>query len=116
MLEPIDSLILEKMKDLKVALPFLKFSLQEGGLPQLLEALQIVAKAQGGISKLAARTGLPRQTLYRVLTKKGNPEAKSLWAVVEGMGIELTIHVPPAKKISKTARPKQPRRHHAIAA
>ena len=39
-----------------------------------------VARARGGVAKLAQMTDLNREHLYRMLLEKGNPELRSLEA------------------------------------
>ena len=45
-------------------------------------ALRTVAEAMGGMTALAARTGLNRETLYRTLSEKGNPRLDTLTAIL----------------------------------
>ena len=54
-------------------------------------ALRYVAEAFGGVPKLAARAQLNATTLYRTLSPKGNPELKSMTAMLNAMGMRLAI-------------------------
>ena len=54
-------------------------------------ALRRMSKAFGGVSKVAERAKLNVNTLYRTLSAKGNPELKSLRALLRAMGMQLTI-------------------------
>lgn len=56
-----------------------------------LLALRHVAQAQGGIAKLAEKTQLNRETLYRTLSAKGNPRLQTLSVLLHALGFELTI-------------------------
>ncbi|WP_345798808.1 hypothetical protein [Castellaniella sp. MT123] len=40
---------------------------------------------------VAARAGIPRETLFRALSPAGNPTAKTLFAVVDSVGMQLTL-------------------------
>ena len=48
---------------------------QPGGREALLAALRHIAEAQG-MSTVAGRAGIPRESLYRALSTKGNPTIK----------------------------------------
>jgi probable addiction module antidote protein len=56
-----------------------------------LMALRDVADAQGGISKLAQRTHLNRQNLYRALSNRGNPKLETIGTILHGLGFKLSI-------------------------
>jgi probable addiction module antidote protein len=61
-----------------------------GGQAALLTALRHISEAQG-MSAVAARAGIPRETLYRALGPKGNPTMKTFLAVVRGAGLHLQV-------------------------
>ncbi len=63
---------------------------QTGGQAALLAALRHIAEAQG-MSAVAARAGIPRESLYRALSPKGNPTIKTFLAVVRGAGLHLDV-------------------------
>jgi probable addiction module antidote protein len=50
--------------------------LADGDARAIPVALRTVADAVGGMTALAEKTGLPRETLYRTLSDKGNPPLK----------------------------------------
>ncbi len=54
-------------------------------------ALRRMSKAFGGVQKLAQDAELNVNSLYRTLSSKGNPELKSLRAVLRAMGMQLTV-------------------------
>ena len=66
-----------------------------GGQTVLLTALRHIAEAQG-MSAVAARAGIPRESLYRALSPKGNPTLKTFLAVVRGAGLHLDVSREPA--------------------
>jgi probable addiction module antidote protein len=65
--------------------------LEDGDQEELMLALRRMSKAFGGVSKVAERAKLNVNTLYRTLSAKGNPELKSLRALLRAMGMQLTI-------------------------
>lgn len=64
---------------------------QEGGPQALLSALRNVAEAQG-MAVVAERAGIPRESLYRVLSPTGNPTIKTLLAIIGAAGLKLGVH------------------------
>lgn len=63
---------------------------QPGGQHALLLALRHIAEAQG-FSAVAQKAGIPRESLYRALSPKGNPTLKTLLAVVSAIGLHLSV-------------------------
>jgi probable addiction module antidote protein len=56
-----------------------------------LLALRALAEAYGGLGSIAAQAGVSRESLYRSLSPKGNPTLKTLIAVVNTMGLRLSV-------------------------
>ena len=63
---------------------------QPGGQQALLSALRHIAEAQG-MSAVAERAGMPRESLYRALGPRGNPTIKTLLAVLSASGLHLSV-------------------------
>ena len=57
-----------------------------------LNALRNVAEAQGSMSDLAKRAKVRRESVYRMLSKKGNPELSSFTALLKAMGFGINVH------------------------
>ena len=87
--------LIEDLKDPEEARAYLEVALEEyeqdRDTEAFLMALRHVAEAQGGIGKLAERTKLNREHLYRALSGKGNPKLETLDAILHGLGFRLTI-------------------------
>jgi len=87
--------VTETMNDPNEATEYLKASLEEyasdGDLEAFLTALRTVVDAQGGISELARKTELNRQTLYRTLSTAGNPRIKTLHSILSSLGFKLSV-------------------------
>ncbi|MTD25499.1 putative addiction module antidote protein [Erwinia sp. J316] len=62
---------------------------EDGGIGAFLTALRHVVNARGGISEIAAKSGLSREQLYRTLSVKGNPTIKTLTAITRAAGVRL---------------------------
>lgn len=92
-----DDILIERLKDKKQAIAYLNAALEDtkDGSPEsqelLLIALRNIAKAQGGFTSLAQRTGLAREALYRSLSKSGNPKVTTLTNLIAAMGFELKV-------------------------
>jgi probable addiction module antidote protein len=61
---------------------------ERGGSLLMLRAL---AEAYGGLGKVAAEAGISRESLYRSLSPTGNPTMKTLIAVINTMGLRLSV-------------------------
>ena len=90
-----DETVVDMLKaDPDFANQYLAAALDESDLPggqaALLAALRHIAQAQG-ISAVAERAGIPRESLYRALSPKGNPTIKTFLAVVRGAGLHLEV-------------------------
>ena len=83
--------LIESLKDPDQALEYLKAALEESDMPEVfLLALRNVAQARG-IRQLAEETDLNRESLYRALSGKGNPELSSLWKILNALGLKLSV-------------------------
>jgi len=54
----------------------------------IAHALGVVARAKG-MMQLARETGLARESLYRALSDKGNPEFGTVLKVLRALGLQL---------------------------
>lgn len=77
--------------DPQFAAEYLSAVLEEGDQEELLLALRRMAKAFGGVRGLADQAKLNTTSLYRTLSPRGNPELKSLTALLKAMGMRLAI-------------------------
>jgi len=87
---------------LKLALESLNHPDERGGS---LLTLRSLAEAYGGLGAIAKQAGISRESLYRSLSPKGNPTLKTLIAVLNTMGLRLSV-VPEPKKSRKRAAKK----------
>jgi probable addiction module antidote protein len=78
-------------KDPKFAAEYLNAVLEDGDQQELLVALRYLADAFGGVSQLAEQAELNATALYRTLSPRGNPELKSLMALLKAMGMRLAV-------------------------
>jgi probable addiction module antidote protein len=90
-------------KDPAFAVEYLNSILEDGDQEELMLALRRMSKAFGGVPKLAEEAELNVNTLYRTLSPKGNPELKSLRALLRAMGMQLAVR-PLRKHVAREAR------------
>lgn len=62
-----------------------------GDVRYISYALGAVARARGGIAKLARETGLNRPSLHEALSEQGNPTLDTLLKVTRALGLRLRI-------------------------
>lgn len=84
--------LINALKDPVEAQEYLNAALEDGNPEVFLLALRDVAEARlGGIKQLADVTKLNRESLYRMLSEKGNPELNSLNVILSTLGFRLAI-------------------------
>lgn len=79
------------MKDPAEAAAYIEAAIEQGDQGALMLALRHVAMAQGGIAALARRAKLTREAAYRILSQSGNPELRSLSAILAAAGLKLSV-------------------------
>ncbi|MGQ0554829.1 MAG: addiction module antidote protein [Nitrospiraceae bacterium] len=85
--------LIESLRDTREAEEYLNAALEEDDPELVLRALRNVAEAQGGVASLAEKTKLNRESLYRMLSARGNPEFRSLDALLHALGFRLAVAV-----------------------
>lgn len=78
-------------EDVGFAMRYLNEILEEDNQADLLVALRQMAKAFGGVPMIAEKAHLNSTQLYRTLSPEGNPELRSLTALLKAMGMRLAI-------------------------
>lgn len=69
---------------------FLEAVLEENDPVLLATALGDIARAKG-MTELARKAGLSRESLYRALSAEGNPELATVMKVIGALGLHLTV-------------------------
>ena len=82
--------LLRRLKDPAFAAGYLSKCLEDDEATFLI-ALRDVAEAHGGIRRLAGKTHLNREHLFRMLSKSGNPHLHSLRQLVRAVGLKLAL-------------------------
>ncbi|MEI6790783.1 MAG: addiction module antidote protein [Myxococcaceae bacterium] len=84
----------ERLKDSEYAAEYIKAALEEDDPKVFLMALRNVADAQG-IAQLAQKSHLSRENLYTTLSVRGNPRLSSLYAIMNALGLHLSVQHKP---------------------
>jgi probable addiction module antidote protein len=79
---------LKTQKDIVV---YLNAALEDGEPALLLEVLRNVTLAKGGMGVLAKVAGVSRESLYRTLSRRGNPKIDTIMELLRALGLKLTI-------------------------
>ena len=86
-----DEYHIEWLKDPANAAAFLNAVIEDNDREAFLLALRDVAQAQGGMTAIAEKTHVSRSSLYKTLSKRGNPEFGSISKLLHGMGLRLKV-------------------------
>lgn len=67
-------------------------ALEDGASALIAAAHCDIARAQG-MAKIARKSGLGRESLYKALSAEGNPEFATVMKVIRSLGLKLQVHV-----------------------
>jgi len=88
---PYEDWLIAQLKNPAEAAAYLETVLEEGDQAAIMLALRQVAQAQGGVAEIARKAKLTREATYKMLSKSGNPELRSLTAVLEATGLRIAV-------------------------
>ena len=81
----------EKLRDPEYALVYLETAMEDS-IEEFLYALREVACAQeGGIQHVAEHAKLGRESMYKSLSKLGNPRIKTLDSILDAVGLQISV-------------------------
>ena len=83
--------LIKALKDPAEAAAYLNAALEEGDKETFLLALRNIAEANGGMKAVAEKAHLNRESLYRTLSRRGNPEIRTLFNLLHGVGLRLNV-------------------------
>lgn len=78
---------------------YIETMLEDGDARAVPIALRTIADSVGGMTALAQKTRLSRETLYRTLSRKGNPRVDTLATILAVFGLRLSVQ--PTDKIRR---------------
>ena len=76
------------LKTKKDRAAYLACALEEGDSALIAAALGDIARSEG-MAKIARKTGLGRESLYKALSADGNPELTTLLKVFNAIGLRI---------------------------
>ena len=79
-----------ELRNPEYAAAYLQYAMEDG-TETFLIALRDVAKANGGMSRLAGATKLGRESMYKAFSGKGNPKIKTVQSVLKSLGLRLSV-------------------------
>jgi probable addiction module antidote protein len=85
--------LLKRLRNPEYAAEYLAQVLAEKDKAAFLIALKDVVEAGGGIGPLAAKVGLKRPSLYKILSKNGNPTLETLQEILGPLGLRVSIQL-----------------------
>lgn len=71
---------------------YLEAALEDGDAALISAAIGDIARAKG-MTKIAKKTGLGRESLYKALSIDGNPEFATVLKVIHSLGLKLHVEV-----------------------
>ena len=83
--------LIKKLKNPDEAIGYLNAALEDGDPKVFLLALRNVAEAHGNLSSLAKKSKLPRVSLYRITSNKGNPTIENISKLIKAIGLRFYI-------------------------
>jgi len=80
----------ETVKTVEDARTYIDAALEEVGPEHLKTVLRAIAESEG-MTALAERSGITRAGLYRALSDEGDPKFSTLTAILDALGLRLTV-------------------------
>ena len=81
------------LKDDAEAVAYLNAALDDDPEVFLLALRDVARTREGGLAALAETAQLNREHLYRMLSENGNPELRSLEALLDALGFRLSVEL-----------------------
>ena len=81
----------EMLQDSEFAVVYVQATLEASGVEEFLYALREVAMAQSGVRKVAEESQRGRESLYKSLSKQGNPRIRTLDDIPHALGMRLAV-------------------------
>ena len=88
---PYERWLIERLKSPTEAAAYLEAVIEEGDQAAIMLALRQVAMARGGVAEVARKAKLTREATYKMLSRSGNPELRSLTSVLEATGLRIAV-------------------------
>ena len=83
--------LLKALTDPEEAREYLNAALEDENPEVFLLALRDVVEANSTMSELARATNRNRESLYKTLSEKGNPQLNSVRSILTNLGFKLAV-------------------------
>lgn len=83
--------LLKRLSDSEYAAEYLARVLAEKDNEAFLIALKDVVEAHGGVGSLSDQVGIKRQSLYKILSKAGNPTLETMQEILKPLGLRVSV-------------------------
>jgi probable addiction module antidote protein len=83
--------LLHRLRDPEYAAAYLAEVLAAKDHAAFLIALKDVVEAGGGVGGLAQQVGIKRPSLYKILSKDGNPTLSTLQEILKPLGLRVSV-------------------------
>ena len=80
----------ESLRDEAAIAAYIEAVLEDGDPGLVAAAIGDIARARG-MAQIAKETGRSRESLYRALSDRGNPELATLMGVLKALGLQLSV-------------------------
>ncbi|MGL4883212.1 MAG: addiction module antidote protein [Waterburya sp.] len=90
-LKDFDEVFSKELQDPEFIREYLEAALEENGIQSFLVALQNVIRATEGMSKTSEIAGVGRESLYKSLSKSGNPQIVTVDKILRQIGLRFSI-------------------------
>jgi probable addiction module antidote protein len=78
------------LKNDKDRMSYLEVALEDGDPAVIAAVLGDIARSKG-MARVAKRAGLGRESLYKALSRDGNPKLDTLLKITHALGFKLTV-------------------------
>ena len=82
--------VAEHLQDEEAMAAYIEAVLEDGDPALVAAAIGDIARARG-MAQIARETWRSRESLYRALSDRGNPELATLMGVLKAMGLQLSV-------------------------
>jgi len=83
--------LLKDLADPQEAACYIGAALEDPDEEMFLIALRDVAEARSGMSTIASEAGVSRESIYRMLSKTGNPTHSNLRGILRALNLKLSV-------------------------
>jgi probable addiction module antidote protein len=102
----------EYLEDDKMIAAYLSAVVEENDPALLLAAIGDIAKARG-MSKIASKAGLGRESLYKALNSDSKPRFDTVLKVLRALGVDINFNAKHSSRVHRR-RPRKSMALHAL--